>query len=210
LILQRYLNLIQVFPAETGIEPAPSENDNVTVTKEFGNLVFKSRGNFYAMDLYLSGPNQFLKSPLFIDRTVLTASNITDTTYAIGICSPSPLKEHTVLMKIPFLPESDSLMKFKLYVNGDPKQIFQNLNSVIPLQIDSWNFWPNPADDVLNLYGITIGSLYEILDPQGKLILNGKNSDNKIDISHLPGGFYFLKIITAKKLLVKSFVKLKS
>jgi uncharacterized protein (TIGR02145 family) len=210
LILQRSLDLIFIFPAETGIQTAPSENDNVSVSKENGNLVFRSAGNFYSLDLFLSGQNKFLKSPSFIDRTILTAVNITDTSYAVGICTSIPLRNNTLLMKIPYYPGSDSMMNFTLYINGDPKQIDKNTDAVSTLPVDPVNLWPNPSSAILNLKGIIFGSIYEVLDTEGRILLNGVNTDNRIDISNIPEGIYILKIRTPQNLFVRSFVKLGS
>jgi hypothetical protein len=72
------------------------------------------------------------------------------------------------------------------------------------------SIFPNPANNYLNVLVINdVKSTYQIYDVTGKNMLNGSlNSDvNQINVSDLPAGFYFIKLISAQKQSVNPFVK---
>jgi hypothetical protein len=72
------------------------------------------------------------------------------------------------------------------------------------------NIFPNPANNNINvLLKNEVKSTYEIFDVTGKNMLNGSlNSDvNQINVSDLPAGFYFIKMISDQKQSVNPFVK---
>lgn len=84
---------------------------------------------------------------------------------------------------------------------------------------DGLEMYPNPADEVLKLRfsggAASINGKADamIIDRQGKL-LNQWQQDVKagvayeVDLSKLPAGVYFLKVISGESVFVKSFVKL--
>jgi hypothetical protein len=70
--------------------------------------------------------------------------------------------------------------------------------------------FPNPANNYLNvLVKNDVRSTYQIYDVTGKVLNYGLlNSDvNQINISDLPTGFYFIKLISSQKQSINSFVK---
>jgi hypothetical protein len=78
-------------------------------------------------------------------------------------------------------------------------------------QVKGLMVFPNPANDVLNIYtgeGLQIAKA-EIIDIQGKLICKTQICpQNTINISHLPVGFYLLRVITPKgEVMAVKFVK---
>jgi alpha-tubulin suppressor-like RCC1 family protein len=66
--------------------------------------------------------------------------------------------------------------------------------------------YPNPAKDVLTITTNHKILKIEILNINGKFMKHTNNS-NKIDISTLEQGYYLLKIYTAKKTLIRKFIK---
>lgn len=66
------------------------------------------------------------------------------------------------------------------------------------------SFYPNPANDVVTINGLTKVSSYSITDLNGKLITKGVTQKN-IDVSNITAGFYLLTIGEgkARKLVVK-------
>jgi hypothetical protein len=54
--------------------------------------------------------------------------------------------------------------------------------------------YPNPANSVLYLKGVSANSMFSISDINGKMIMKGQITDNKIDISSLEKGLYTLRI----------------
>jgi hypothetical protein len=58
--------------------------------------------------------------------------------------------------------------------------------------------YPNPAQEVLNIQGVEIGSSIMLYDLMGKLVLQKvcDSTITRLDIEHLTKGTYTLKIIT--------------
>jgi Secretion system C-terminal sorting domain len=77
-------------------------------------------------------------------------------------------------------------------------------NETEPLKI---SIFPNPANGILFINGLTTQSDVWIYDLTGKMILNPQVDSNQIDISSLPTGFYSIKIKTPTGILTKKFVK---
>ena len=72
------------------------------------------------------------------------------------------------------------------------------------------SIFPNPANNYINvLVKNDVKSTYQIYDVTGKVLNYGLlNSDvNQINISDLPTGFYFIKLIYSQKQSINSFIK---
>ena len=85
-------------------------------------------------------------------------------------------------------------------------------NSIIGIneseeEIVSVNIYPNPVSEYVNIDFFNIQNLkqnnYQIIDINGQLILSSKidSSNNRIDVSNLSSGLYFVKIYNAARLL---------
>jgi Secretion system C-terminal sorting domain len=78
-------------------------------------------------------------------------------------------------------------------------------------QPSSWSLFPNPAGDFLTLRGKTTGPLQiEVFDNMGKEVerkIWADYQDQKIDVSHLNSGTYFLRIIEKEKVQTIRFIK---
>ena len=75
---------------------------------------------------------------------------------------------------------------------------------------ETTNIFPNPANNYLNvLVKNEVKSTFQIFDVTGKVLINGLlNSDvNQINVSDLPSGFYFIKLISSHKQSINPFVK---
>ena len=97
------------------------------------------------------------------------------------------------------------------YYGFDGKELGMNIpTSVKPVsQVNSLVTFPNPANEVLN-FSID-GNIEEIrmYSTDGRLVMAHQNySDNKIDISQIPPGIYFLTFQINKELYHSSFIKL--
>jgi hypothetical protein len=72
---------------------------------------------------------------------------------------------------------------------------------------NNYAVYPNPASDKITVKGNTAftTSIYSINDQLGRIVLNGKlnGESTSIDISELPSGIYFLKIVEEKQLTIK-------
>ena len=71
--------------------------------------------------------------------------------------------------------------------------------------------YPNPVDDFINLqfdFSSAPGTLFQIIDINGKLLQTGILGDPKIDLRPFPAGSYFLRILTREKTYPFKVIKL--
>jgi predicted outer membrane repeat protein len=66
--------------------------------------------------------------------------------------------------------------------------------------------YPNPASDFLHIININNQANYTIADLTGKLILNGKINDKKINVSNLQKGLYFISIEYEGKIITEKII----
>lgn len=93
-------------------------------------------------------------------------------------------------------------------------QLCDSVTISFPLEIDdsefddSYNIFPNPANDFIDLETVEITDI-SVFDAIGKLILKEKVIQNKtrIDISDFPNGIYFIQLQSANKIVSKKFIK---
>lgn len=89
-----------------------------------------------------------------------------------------------------------------IYVN--PTYNTCDIDEVIENKIDNIGIYPNPASQsvkILNTNGFNITCI-QIIDLTGRVVLSSNKSDD-IDISNLPDGQYFVKIIGATSIVRK-------
>ena len=84
-------------------------------------------------------------------------------------------------------------------------------NLVTPIETDDFKVYPNPARSYVNVDFSTIPQRETriiILDNTGKTIVNiiVNSSSNKIDISRLPSGLYFVKSINQDSSITKKLI----
>ncbi|MFH0895891.1 MAG: two-component regulator propeller domain-containing protein [Bacteroidota bacterium] len=65
--------------------------------------------------------------------------------------------------------------------------------------------FPNPANDVLNIKGVTSGMLY-ISDATGRIVIEQMNTGS-VNVSHLERGIYFVSVQAEQGRAVRRFVK---
>jgi len=67
--------------------------------------------------------------------------------------------------------------------------------------------YPNPSQDFINVLGAT-GKSFEIIDLNGKTVLNGELANNAINIQSLNAGSYLIKIVGQSKVYNQRFIKM--
>lgn len=72
---------------------------------------------------------------------------------------------------------------------------------------DKIKFYPNPANDIIEFSNFDQNSIVEIYSVNGKLVFSQK-INCKIDISEIPAGIYFIKILGEGKPITKKLIKL--
>jgi hypothetical protein len=68
--------------------------------------------------------------------------------------------------------------------------------------------YPNPANNILFIEGLTQQAVISFTDINGKMLINTSISKNQIDISNLPKGIYSIKIVDNSEVITKKFIKL--
>ncbi|GAB4278126.1 MAG: hypothetical protein Kow0068_01650 [Marinilabiliales bacterium] len=69
--------------------------------------------------------------------------------------------------------------------------------------------YPNPVEDILNIYSNKAGEL-QITDIYGKIIISStiRNKVNQFDLSELTNGFYFVILKSENRVFKKKFIKI--
>lgn len=69
-----------------------------------------------------------------------------------------------------------------------------NISGLSNLTEDGLSVFPNPTSSILNIDGLHATDEIQVLDLQGKLMLNGSQQSKSIDISKLDKGVYLLRV----------------
>jgi hypothetical protein len=69
-----------------------------------------------------------------------------------------------------------------------------NLSGLSSLTEEGLSVFPNPTSSILNIDGLHATDEIQVLDLQGKLMLNGSQQSKSIDISTLDKGVYLLRV----------------
>lgn len=69
------------------------------------------------------------------------------------------------------------------------------------------NVYPNPASDVLNISGLSEETDYEIFSVSGQKTGEGRTAENKLNVSHLTKGTYFIQFKNKETLTRLKFIK---
>ena len=81
----------------------------------------------------------------------------------------------------------------------------QNVNSV---NIEKMTVYPNPTTSSLNLNKVNLGTIYDIVDVNGKVVVSsGQFLGQPVNIETLQAGTYYLKLYNKQGVSVHSFVK---
>lgn len=67
--------------------------------------------------------------------------------------------------------------------------------------------YPNPTSDYLNIKSVKGITLISVYDMSGRLLINSKLSDSKIDVSKLQKGMYIIKLHTENGVVNSKFIK---
>jgi len=207
LILQYSADLISSFPVENSLKNALVTNDDILVSAEEGFLVFRSLGNLYGLNITLNNSNNCLGSPVLSNQNMISAVNISDSFYAVGVASASSIKNGEVIMKIPFKCSPESGFSLNLIINSTKKQVNVDLTTGIGQQsLNKLLIFPNPAHDVLHYTGPVCYRI-TILDINGKTVYDEPYTESKINIGNLNTGLYLIKAETDDGIISERFVK---
>jgi hypothetical protein len=200
LILQYSANLISTFPVGTKTMENPIAN--ITITQENNELVFKSNGDLFGLNVNtINGSNITLSTPTSIISNMLSAFNIAGSTYNIGLCTTNSPTNNSVIMRIPFTCIASDTLTFNMFVNKNSVMQKVYVDKYLGIEKSNQqqiNIYPNPATNQINVQinQSLMGSSYTITNQIGKTVLSGKLNTEKstIEIGNLSGGIYLFSI----------------
>lgn len=163
------------------------------------------------LDLRVTDANNEVNYPWRLTTSLLNSlavqgDNNVDNIEKVEVYEPSGTYTITVNHKNSLVGGSQD---YTLIVSG-----ITQVNSVEKVQADELMVWPNPANDVVNIQLASASfdkdALVTVFDVQGRQVLSKKptSSIEKLDVSSLTSGVYFVKLNNAgrqqvKKIMVK-------
>ncbi len=125
-----------------------------------------------------------------------------DTSYIYNWYSDDPLTKFSVA-SVDFNPNTNQPLDTTdfSYLKFDPNYVN------IP-EGKGFGIYPNPAKDNFYAYGLLPGSKVQLLDVTGKVVAKQvvTSSKEKIDLSSVKTGIYFVKAISGKKVYLKKLI----
>ncbi len=207
LILQHSVGSLAQFPADVS---KSAQNSDVTIELDQNDLIFKSFGNLIGLNINASNLNGILGVPHGFANGFISATNIHDTVYNIGLCTSVPSGDGEVILRIPVL--NNGTVSFNLIVNTDTKT--ETLDITTGVHISSkrdFILYPNPFKDILTFSGSS-GSTYmiEIYTQTGQLAFRKsiEGRIDQIDLGFLESGIYFMNITSTSVSKIEKFIKL--
>ena len=206
LIMQYSVGIIKQFPIEcksqTGII------GDVTITVENREIVFRSSGEIFGLNLSVQENFSILGTPIFPDVNMISSSNINETSYAIGLATAYSPAVNAILMRIPLSGLEKGSVTFDLIVNNVKKYFTVDLTTgIVNVSKKFISVYPNPATNELFLKNVGENSEISIYDMTGKVQMKFSIDCDRINISNLANGIYTIKISDRNNIRMFKFVK---
>jgi hypothetical protein len=198
LILQKSIGKIATFPADAKKRGGDAPVANVTVTQEGNQLVFRTTGTLYALNVFMKDNFNVLGQPDVKNKSAMLATNINATTYNVGLASTTPFAENEPFLVIPILTNENVQGTMDIVANTEEKSlIYGKAASIVSINKDAVIVYPNPTKDVVTINNAQ-GKTLRIVDVQGKEVYNQKVSSSSMEVSMkaiATRGEYILQLI---------------
>ncbi len=198
LILKHSVNLISEFPVESTNKSGQDFEGDVTVEVIGNEFVFTTVGELVGLNLFVKNNSQItLGDPEILDNTMLSATNISTSTYNVGLCVATAPASGTQIMKIPFKGELTDELTFDIKVNNKDKLVTFGTTGINEPNTKGISIYPNPVTDkIMITSSVSLeNSTLEIFTISGKLIKSTSlNNSNEINVNNLSKGVYLIKI----------------
>ncbi len=199
LILQYSAGIISDFAG--GAKKSLFQAD-VSVEVVGNEIVFYSHGELIGLNVSAINRDDILSVPIAFGKSVLSAKNIYESTYNVGLCTANPLDDGSILMKIPF--KGTGSVTFEVLVNT--RRIFLTVDlmtDVVDSFLEPISVYPNPARDFINIsfgdYDLVNGGQIRIINMVGGAVYERRIDDPEIsiDVSELDGaGLYSVLLVS--------------
>lgn len=202
MILQYSIGIISDFSAQSKKSTSLPE---VTVTLEDNYIVFCSHGELLGLNVSATNEQNILGTPEILVEDYMSAFNINDSNYNIGVCTANPPPDGTAFMRIPFYKTGS--VTFNMIVNTKESNLSLDFAVGISEQMNEHiSIYPNPATDRLSISGLTEQALARIYNIHGQQLLHAERMINgELNVSFLSSGFYIIMFETNEGVFVKRF-----
>lgn len=215
LILQYSAYMIDSFGPQPGDSSvtmrAPAQKTaNVTIIREKDQLVFKSFGKLVGFNLFINEELDAFGTPVIADNINMSAVNIKENIYAVGLAATSAPAEGSTIMIIPLLRDIPDEFAFNLIVNADKiSMVSEAQTGIVSVEEVGIRLYPNPVVDVMHLSNLMVGARISISDVSGRVVMYQPvgATEEKIDMSTLANGIYTLSILNETTHAVTKFIK---
>ena len=183
LILQNSAKLIATFPANAKKRGGDAPVATVTLTQEGNQLVFRSTGTLYAFNVYMKDHFNVLGQPEVKDKNAMIATNISSTTYNVGLASTTPFTENEPFLILPILTNDNLQGNMDIVANAQEKALaYGAALSTLELNKEMLIVYPNPTKDIVTIKNAQ-GNTLRILNVEGKEVFHQKLTGNLVDVS---------------------------
>ena len=200
LILQKSIGQIATFPADAKKRGGETPIANVTVAQEGNQLVFRATGSLYACNVYMKDNFNVFGQPEVKDKNAMVASNITTTTYKVGLAATTPFVENEPFLVIPILTNDNVQGTLDIVVNAQEKSLsYGKAAGLTTIDQEAVIVYPNPTKDVVTISNAQ-GKTVRILDVQGKEVFHQKVNTSSMEVSMKAfgaKGMYLVHIVDA-------------
>ena len=200
LILQKSIGQIATFPADAKKRGGETPTANVTVALEGNQLVFRATGSLYAFNVYMKDNFNVFGQPEVKDKNAMVASNITTTTYKVGLAATTPLVENEPFLVIPILTNENLQGTLDIVANAQEKSLsYGKAAGLTTINQEVVIVYPNPTKDVVTITNAQ-GKTLRIVDVQGKEVYNQKVTTSSMEVSMKAlgaKGMYLVHIVDA-------------
>ena len=200
LILQKSIGQIATFPADAKKRGGETPTANVTVAQEGNQLVFRATGSLYACNVYMKDNFNVFGQPEVKDKNAMVASNITTTTYKVGLAATTPLVENEPFLVIPILTNENLQGTLDIVANVQEISLsYGKAAGLTTINQEAVIVYPNPTKDVVTITNAQ-GKTLRIVDVQGKEVYNQKVNTSSMEVSMKAlgaKGMYLVHIVDA-------------
>ena len=182
LILQKSIDKIASFPADAK-KRGDAPLANITVTQEANQLVFRATGTLFAFNVFMKDNFNAFGQPEVKDKNAMIATNITSTTYNVGLASTTPFVENEPFLLLPILTNDNLQGTMDIVANTQEKALaYGKAASIATIQNDAMVVYPNPTKDVVTINNAQ-GKTLRIIDFQGRLVNTQIVTSNAHEVS---------------------------
>lgn len=180
----------------------------MSVVRENGHLVFYSHGDLIGFNLDVVSPAGLFGNPVILKEGFLSAVNISEDRYRVGLCTAVPSVDGEAVMKIPYTGPGQVLLRMMNNTTERSVQLDLETLATEP-QAGDILIYPNPVKDRLHVEGLGGSSLVRILTMHGQqllsMVLQGEHGE--IDLSELEPGIYLVIVEKGDVVRTRQLVK---